>query len=190
MWFLSQTETSLSEESLGKIATELAKHVPLKKLAQIDFSHVHERIRLTVDKGLVSYKEDKAALRSDLKEAVARAIEEMKEIQDKATERRLSDNEYRLSRLVPEIVRNEKFTSRHIKRFNKALAGDFEPIVRMITIFARKIAGPEDDVRHVATLLLHHARSQLGNLDNDTIWETIQEEVHSSINSTGSEVAI
>jgi hypothetical protein len=186
LWFLSETETPLSEENLGKFAAELEQHVPIKKLRQVDFSHVHERIRLTVERGLVSYKEDKAALRTDLKEAVTRAIEEMKEIQDKAAERRLSDNEYRLSRLIPEIVRNEKFTNRHIKRFNKALDGDFEPIVRMMTIFAKRIAGPEDDVCHVATLLLHHARSELGSSDNDSVWETIQDEVHSSINGMGS----
>ncbi len=190
LWFLSETETPLSEENLDKITTELANFVPLNELAQVNLGHIHERIRLTVERGLVSYKEDKAALRTDLKDAVARAIEEMKEIQDKAAERRLSDNEYRLSRLIPEIVRNEKFTSRHIKRFNKALDGDFEPIVRMITVFAKKIAGPEDDLCHVATILLHHARSELGNSDNDSVWKTIPDEVHASIHDSGSEVAV
>ena len=182
LWFLSQIETPLSEENLGKIAGELEQFVPLKKLAQVDFGHVHERVRLTVEKGVVSYKEDKAALRAELKDAVTRAIEEMKEIHDKAAERRVSESEYRLNRLIQEIVKTEQFTSRHIERFNKALDGDLKPIIRLITIFSRKIAGPEDDVCHVATLLLYHARSQLGDSDNDSVWNTIQDEVHSSIN--------
>jgi hypothetical protein len=190
LWLLSQTNTPFSEESLDKIAAELEQFVPLKRLAQIDFRHIHERIRFTVERGLVSYVEDNMALRAELKEAVAKAIEEMEEIQEKAAERKLSENEYRLNRLIEEIVRNEKFTSRHIERFDKALAGDFEPIVRLITVFARKIAGPDDDVCHVATLLLHHARVHLGNSDHDSVWETIQDEIHASINGSGSELAV
>lgn len=190
LWLLSQTETSLSEDSLGKITTELNQLVPLKDLAQVDLGHIHERVKLKVERGLVSYDENKAALRADLKEAVSKAIEEMEELQDKAAQSKYSENEYRLERLIQEIVKKEKFTSRHIERFNKALDGNLKPIVRMITIFAKKIAGPEDDVCHVATLLLHHARSQLGSSDNDSLWKTIQDEVHSSINGSGSEVAI
>ncbi|MHA2058157.1 MAG: ATP-binding protein, partial [Candidatus Thorarchaeota archaeon] len=190
LWFLSQVETPVSEENFAKITTELEQLVPLKKLEYVDFGHIHQRIRLTVERGLVSYKEDETALKADLKVAVNTALKEMKELQNKAAQSKYSENEYRLERLVQEIVKTEQFTTRHIERFNKALAGDLKPIVRMIKIFAKRIAGSEDDVCHVATKLLHHARSHLGSSDNDEVWKTIQDEVHSSINNSGSEVAV
>jgi hypothetical protein len=186
LWYISQTESPLSEEILAKIARELDRLVPHKKLEQTDLNHIHERIRLTVERGLISYNEDKGALDSELKQAVTSAIEEMKDLQDKVVERRLSESEHRLQRLISEIVKNEKFSTRHIERFGKALNGDFKPIIRLITVFARKVAGPDDDLCHVATLILNNARSQLGSSDNDSVWETIQDEVHASIDSSGS----
>jgi hypothetical protein len=188
VWFLYQTENPLSDDNLGKIVTELEQLVPLEELSRLSLANIHERIKTTVEKGVVSYDEGSSSLREELKEAVANAITERDELQNRSESP--DPNEERLDKLIQAIVKTEQFTTRHIERFNKALAGDLGPIVRLVTVFTRKIAGPEDDLSHVATLFLHHARSLLDTSDNDAVWKTIQDEVKSTINDSGSKVAV
>jgi hypothetical protein len=188
VWFLYQTENPLSDDNLGKIVTELEQLVPLEELSRLSLANIHERIKTTVEKGVVSYDEGSSSLREELKEAVADAITERDELRNRTESP--DPNEERLDKLIQAIVKTEQFTTRHVERFNKALAGDLGPIVRLVNVFTRKIAGPEDDLSHVATLLLHHARSLLGTSDNDAVWKTIQDEVHSTISDSGSEVAV
>jgi hypothetical protein len=184
VWLLAKT--SKFREVQDAVEAELNQL--LQQESPVKIEPLHERIYTEVKLRIKSHVENQKILRSELKDAVSRAVEEIKRVPKTppAPVQSTSDNE-RLDKLIPAVVKTQKFSSRYMERVNKAAKGDVKPLARMIRVFSKNVAVPEDDLEVVAVKLATQARLTFETPEDDTLWDSILDSVRMETRNQGSE---
>jgi hypothetical protein len=126
-----------------------------------------------------------------ISKAVDRAIAEFKQRPQQTTPVAIIpfNLESELSRTIEGIVTTDEFATRYMERMEKATAGDIGPLVRLVTVFSKRLLGPDCTPAEVSSSLLHYARTAHKTPEDDAVWNKIFMEVQSKIIEQGSEVA-
>jgi len=182
----------MPNEIAGAIITELAKLIVINEgLLTIDFETFHERldIECTERTEWVTFDEDKSG--ALISKAVNKAIAEFKQRpQETPAVSFIPFNlESDLSRTIESIVTTDEFAMRYVERMEKATTGDISPLVRLVTVFSRKLMGPDCTLAEISSSLLHYARTAHKTPEDDVVWNKVFMEVQSKIVEQGSEVA-
>jgi hypothetical protein len=190
VWSISRKDGIVSEDDLGMIVNELKLLVDIKELKDEIMHRFHQRISEETNRRSGSFEFNRNSLTSELKEAVAQAIQERTDLREVNPSTEVSDdNLSNLHETLMALVRTDQFSTRYPERIDAALKGNFEPLVKMIITFARSLDIQNIELRKVAALLLNHARSVLESPDNNTLWKSVHELMISDIDNLGSEVA-
>jgi hypothetical protein len=184
VWLLSKTSDFKSVEM--SVVSEL--NGILQETSPLEINHLHRRLYSEIKHRLISHTENQESLRAEINGAVHKAIEELKDHPKSIStqDQPIVTNE-RLDTLVPSVVMTEQFSSRYIDRVGKATEGDTKPLARMIRVFSKNIAEPEDDLESVAMKLICHARCVLKIPKDETLWNSILESVRNETSNLRSD---
>jgi hypothetical protein len=188
-WYISKLER-LGTSFLRELVEELEQLLPITELPIEHLERYHLRLKSELEKRISTFKHDGKVTASDVRTAVKLAIAENDELRSTdSSDNQGSEPDGELEEKVRNIVRTDHFVSRYQPLAQMAADGNHEPLVLLLTTFARKIAGDGFDNSKVVTLLLHEARATLDSPDNDSLWTTVHDKVQSGTNDSGSEVA-
>ncbi|MGY5864723.1 MAG: hypothetical protein RTV41_08965 [Candidatus Thorarchaeota archaeon] len=188
LWILAKEERV--EES---VLDEFDGHLWRDGILPENIEHTYQRLYAEISRRIKSITIDEEALGVEIRSTVESGVKKFKEIlrkKDKEPSLKRPGTENELDLFIKAVIRTNKFSSRYYDRLRKAVNGDMAPLVRMIRVFSKKVAGDDQDLDLVATKMLHHAKTILGTPEDDDLWKTVVESVNIEISKQGSEVVV
>lgn len=187
----SQRDDPMPKEVTSSIAADLAGLVSgSESLLTADLETLHERLNIECARRAASIKVDEGKTGALIQQAVKSAIAEFTERPQQRLPAAIPFNlESDLSRTIEGVVTTDEFATKYLERMEKAIAGDVGPLVRLVEVFSKRIAGPDCTLAEVSSSLLHYARTAHRTPEDDTIWNRVFMEVQSKIVERGSESA-
>jgi hypothetical protein len=182
----------MPKEVADAIISELAKLVSIDEgLLTIEIETLHERLDIECADRVDYIKSEEEKTGNLISKAVNKAIAEFKQRpQQKPPVAIITYNlESDLSRIIEGIVTTDEFAKRYVERMEKAAGGDIDPLVRLVTVFSKRLMGPDCTLAEVSSSLLHYARTAHKTPEDDAVWNKVFMEVQSKIIEKGSEVA-
>jgi hypothetical protein len=182
----------MPKEVADAIISELAKLVSIDEgLLTIEIETLHERLDIECADRVDYARSEEEKTGALISKAVNRAIAEFKQRpQQKPPIAIIPFNlESDLSRIIEGIVTTDEFAKRYVERMEKAAGGDIDPLVRLVTVFSKRLLGPDCTLAEVSSSLLHYARTAHKTPEDDAVWNKVFMEVQSKIIEQGFKVA-